>query len=91
MGVVEDVERVFDLVATDGTAEQRAWLERWRGLFDEAVDRGDEEACEDLHIALIVWERTELRPSGRLFALEEVAAEFGVELDESNRDTRAST
>jgi hypothetical protein len=91
MGVVEDVERVFDLVATDGTAEQRAWLERWRGLFNEAVERRDEAACEDLLIALIVWERTELRPPGRLFTLEEVAAEFGVELEGPSRDTRASS
>lgn len=91
MGVVEDVERVFDLVATNGTAEQRAWLERWRGLFNEAVERDDEDACEDLHIALIVWERTELRPPARLFTLGEVAAEFGIELEGLNHDTRGSS
>lgn len=88
MGVVEDVERVFDLVEASGSPEQRAFLVRWRDSFNEAVECADEEACENLHIALIVFERTELRPPGRLYTLEEVAAELGVDLPELRDEAR---
>lgn len=77
VNVVEDVERVFGLVDANGTDEQRAWLARWREQFNEAVDAADEERCEDLHIALVVFERTELRPPRRTYTLTEVAAELG--------------
>jgi hypothetical protein len=82
VGVVEDVERVFRLVESSGTDEQRVWFERWREQFDNAVDAEDEELCEDMHIALVVFERTELRPPQRTFTLAEVAAELGFDPSE---------
>jgi hypothetical protein len=82
VGVVEDVERVFGLVESNGTEKQRAWLERWRKQFNEAVDAEDEELCEDMHIGLVVFERTELRPPRRTFTLAEVAADLGFDPSE---------
>jgi hypothetical protein len=75
LGVVEDVERVFDLVESDGTGEQRAWLDRWGEQFNEAVETADEELCEDMHLALVVFERTAFRPPRRTYTLAEVATE----------------
>lgn len=77
MSVVEDVERVQALLAERGTSEQRAWFASWAPDFSAAVDSADEEACEDLHIALIVFERTVLSPPRRLFTLDEVIVELG--------------
>jgi hypothetical protein len=76
MGVVEDVERFFGLVDAHGTDEQRVWLERWREQFNKAVDAENDELCEDMHIALVVFERTELRPPQRPFTLAEVATDL---------------
>jgi hypothetical protein len=82
VGVVEDVERVFGFVDAHGTDEQRMWLERWREEFNKAVDAEDDELCEDMHIALVVFERTELRPPQRTFTLAEVAADLGFDRNE---------
>jgi hypothetical protein len=61
MTVVDDVDRGADLVEASGSAEHWAWLERWTNALDAAVEAEDEDLCEGLHIALIVYERTELR------------------------------
>jgi hypothetical protein len=82
MRVVEDVERVFGFVEPNGTDEQRAWLERWREQFNQAVAAEDEELCEDMHIALVVFERTELRPPQRTFTLVELVAGLGFDRTE---------
>jgi hypothetical protein len=70
------------VVKSNGTIEQRAWLERRRERSNEAVDAGNEELCEDMHVALVVFERTELRPPQRTFTLAEVAAELGFDRNE---------
>lgn len=71
MSLLDDLDRIEQLLAV-GTAEQRAWFEKWREQFVDAVDRGDDRACEDLCDILIAYERTELRPPERYYSVEEV-------------------
>lgn len=77
MGVVDDVERVQAWIVERGTSDQSAWFDSWAESFSAAVDAEDDDACEDLHIALIAVERLELRPSARLLTLDEVILSLG--------------
>lgn len=71
MSLLEDLDRIEKLVVA-GTDEQRAWFAAWQRRFADAVDRGDNHACEDLCDILIAYERTELRPPERYYSVEEV-------------------
>jgi hypothetical protein len=76
VGIAEDIERIAALPEANTVARQE-WLDEWGAALEGAVNQGDEELCEDLHVALIVWERTELRPSDRRTPVDEVIREFG--------------
>lgn len=60
--IEDDVDRVSLLVQESGDPEHADWLGRWADGFDAATADEDEGLCEDLCDALIVYERTMLRP-----------------------------
>lgn len=71
MSLLDDLDRIKRLVAA-GTDDQREWFAEWWEVFQDAVARGDDRACEDLCDILIVYERTELRPPQRFYTIEEL-------------------
>lgn len=97
MSLLDVLARIEQLVAA-GTDEQRAWFAEWQQRFVDAVDRGDNRACEDLSDILIAYERTVLRPPKRYYSVEEVLnllgfdrAEFELPKGEGQPDERPPT
>lgn len=76
------MDRVLARLKELDDPELWAWLEEWSDAFTEAIEsegEGEEqdELIEDLAIALLVFERTRLRPPGRMISADEFIRELG--------------